>query len=133
MSVLVAGNIAGVHLDHLRGQIAEAREAIKRKDGAGLIAANATFHGYVHRLSGNPALVELVETLDKRMRWYFSPVAMERAADAWDEHEALVDAFAARDAELAAEMSRQHSEATRTAYLRHRESLDAAGRVSPST
>lgn len=125
VAVLVAGNTSLEDLQHLRGLIESARKAIERQDEEGVIAANATFHGYVHRLSGNPVLVELVETLDKRMRWYFSPVAMERAADAWDEHEAMLEAFADGDGDRAAEISRKHSEYTRLAYVRHRDGLAA--------
>lgn len=129
VSSLVAGNVRPEHVDDLRAQIVRAREAIEAADEARLIAGNAAFHGYIHRLAGNPVLVELVETLEKRLRWYFAPVATERAPDAWDEHEALVAALAEGDRSRAVAITRNHIERTRQAYVRHRELL-ATGATS---
>jgi DNA-binding GntR family transcriptional regulator len=120
VSSRVAGNVEPQDVDLLREQIAGARQAVEDEDEAKLVEGNAAFHGYIHRLAGNPVLVELVETLDKRLRWYFAPVAMERARDAWDEHEALVGALAEGDRARAVAITRSHNERTRQAYVRHR-------------
>jgi DNA-binding GntR family transcriptional regulator len=120
VSSLVAGNVGPQDVDLLREQIAGARQALEAGDEAKLVEGNAAFHGYIHRLAGNPVLVELVETLDKRLRWYFAPVAMERAGEAWDEHEALVAALAEGDRARAVAITRSHNQRTRQAYVRHR-------------
>lgn len=131
IATLVAQSFQPTDFEHLSNAINEARKALARGDEAQVIAANARFHGYVHRLSGNPVLVELMGSLDKRLRWYYSPVAMERAAEAWDEHEALIAALAKGDADRAVEISRSHSEHTRTAYIRFREAEEQAGAGVP--
>lgn len=121
VSRLVASDIGPDDLVYLRQRIAEARAALERGDEPQVVEANGRFHGYVNRLSRNPVLVDVLTTLDKRLRWYFAPVAMERAPDAWNEHEQLCQAFERRDAEAAAQITRDHSENTRSAYLRFRE------------
>ncbi len=124
-SALAAGLVSPEDINELRRQIKAARRAIQAKDEAVLIQANVTFHGYVHRLARNPVLLELLQLLDRRLRWYFSPVTLERAADAWDEHEALVDAIALGDRGLAVTITRTHTDLTRQAYARLREQLES--------
>ena len=126
VSARVAGKVRPEDVVALRSQIVAAREAIETGDEAKLIAGNAAFHGYIHQLAGNPVLIGLVETLDKRMRWYFAPVATERAPAAWDEHEALVAALAEGDRSQAVAITRHHNELTRQAWMRHREVLETA-------
>jgi DNA-binding GntR family transcriptional regulator len=127
ISSLVAGQVTSADVDALRAMITAATGHIEEGNEAALVAANAEFHGYIHRLAGNPVLVDLVQVLDKRLRWYFSAVTMERAAEAWHEHTFLVDALAEGDKARAVALTRTHNERTRTAYLTHRRALQAAG------
>jgi DNA-binding GntR family transcriptional regulator len=127
ISSLVAGQVTSADVDALRAMITAATGHIEEGNEAALVAANAEFHGYIHRLAGNPVLVDLVQVLDKRLRWYFSAVTMERAGEAWHEHTSLVDALAEGDRARAVALTRTHNERTRTAYLTHRRALQAAG------
>jgi DNA-binding GntR family transcriptional regulator len=127
ISSLVAGQVTSADVDALRAMITAANGHIEDGNETALVAANAEFHGYIHRLAGNPVLVDLVQVLDKRLRWYFSAVTMERAAEAWHEHTFLVDALAEGDKARAVALTRTHNERTRTAYLTHRRALQAAG------
>lgn len=110
-------------LTALREQVKLARTALAKKDEAAVIRANVEFHGRIHRLANNPVLLELVSLLDRRLRWYTAPVAMERAPSAWDEHEMLIDAIERGDRPRLAEMCRAHNDSTRRAYLRHLRAL----------
>lgn len=111
-------------LNELREQVKTARRALAKKNEAAVIRANAEFHGRIHRLANNPVLLELVSLLDKRLRWYFAPVSMERAASAWDEHEELITAIEKGDRRRVAKVCRTHNNRTREAYLRHLRLLD---------
>lgn len=104
-------------IERMRAVIEDARTAIGSADERFLIECNTTFHGLIHDLSRNPLLKQLTESLGKRMRWYFSPVATERAKGAWDEHEQLVDAIEARAKQKAKNLMRTHSRATLDALL----------------
>lgn len=119
-AALAAGKMTEEIHTAMREAIREAREATATGDETTLIRSNAKFHGYVYRLAGNKVLEELMHSLEKRIRWYFSPVAMERAVDAWNEHEELLEALSAGDAERAVDVLRQHSRTTRDRYLQHR-------------
>jgi DNA-binding GntR family transcriptional regulator len=127
ISSLVAGKVTSDDVDALRAMIVTATKHIEEGNEEALIEANAEFHGYIHNLAANPVLVDLVSVLDKRMRWYFSAVTLERAADAWHEHTALVDALAEGDRARAVALTRTHSERTRTTYVNHRRALEEAG------
>jgi DNA-binding GntR family transcriptional regulator len=108
----------------LRALLADGDKALEAGDEAALLTANSAFHAEMVIVSGNRVLGEILGLLDKRLRWYFAPVVVERGPHSWAEHSALVDAIAANDVEQAAERMRQHTEATRAAYLRRR-GLDA--------
>ncbi|MDP9444725.1 MAG: GntR family transcriptional regulator [Actinomycetota bacterium] len=91
--------------------------ALEARDEAALLTANSKFHAEVVALSGNQVLAEILGFLDKRLRWYFSPVVVTRGPDSWREHTDLVDAIAENDRQKAADMMWVHTEGTRLAYL----------------
>lgn len=91
--------------------------ALDAEDVAGVVAANAELHSTVAQLSGNTVLVELAAQVDRRVRWYYTPVARHRGAQSWEEHAALIEAIADVDAERAADVMRRHTELTRGSYL----------------
>jgi DNA-binding GntR family transcriptional regulator len=128
---LALDRITAADLDELRDQIKAARRAIARDDAATVRNATAAFHGRIHRLAGNPVLLEMVSLLDKRLRWYNASVAMDRAVAAWDEHEQLVVAMEKKDRRAVISISRAHNSRTREAYLRHARKLEATGVSRP--
>jgi DNA-binding GntR family transcriptional regulator len=67
-------------------------------------------------LAGNAVLAELAAQVDRRVRWYYTPVARQRGVRSWIEHRALIDAIAARDELRASLLMREHTEHTRRSY-----------------
>jgi DNA-binding GntR family transcriptional regulator len=92
-------------------------DALESDDVDGMVAANADLHAAVAHASGNRVLVELAGQVDRRVRWYYTPVARNRGGQSWKEHAELVDAIAAGDADRAAAIMRDHTEHTRRSYL----------------
>lgn len=114
---LAAGRATPEMVASLRALLADGAAALDTGDEDALLRANSRFHAEMVTVSGNRVLGEILGLLDKRLRWYFAPVVVQRGPHSWREHTALVDAIAANDEEQAAEMMRLHTEATRAAYL----------------
>ena len=117
-------------LEHLRGVLAAGARALAKGDFARLASDNGRFHAKVHAMSGNVELIRSLERLRLKVGWMFAGYASTRGESAWVEHQALVDAIAAGDAEGAAECSRQHIAGSRVAYLHlldHREAIREDG------
>jgi DNA-binding GntR family transcriptional regulator len=95
--------------------------ALKAEDGERVLAANAALHASITRLSGNAVLAEMIATVDRRVRWYYAPLALTRGKDAWSEHADIIDAIASGRPDEAARLMNQHTERTRTAYHEHRD------------
>lgn len=87
-------------------------------DEAGLVAANADLHAYMVQMSGNRVLVELISQVERRVRWYYAPIARPRGKEAWNEHNALIAAIADGDADRAEQLMRAHTERTTEFYRR---------------
>ncbi|KAA5834615.1 GntR family transcriptional regulator [Saccharopolyspora hirsuta] len=92
-------------------------QALKADDVEAVVAANAELHARITEMSGNKVLNELVAQINRRVRWYHTPVAKSRGKKSWDEHSALIDAIGKKDADRAAQLMREHTEHTRETYL----------------
>lgn len=114
---LAAGHATPADVGRLRELCQRGLAALKSDDIEGVVAANAEFHAAVAQFSGNRVLVELAGQVDRRVRWYYTPVARDRGEQSWIEHAALVDAIAAGDGDRAADIMREHTEHTRRSYL----------------
>jgi DNA-binding GntR family transcriptional regulator len=90
--------------------------ALSRDDESVLVGANADLHAYIVQLSGNRVLAELISQVERRVRWYYTPIARPRGKEAWHEHEGLIKAIAAGDADLAERLMRAHTERTTEFY-----------------
>lgn len=106
-------------------QLVDAGRATLGADSDRLVEANRRFHEAVQRLAANQVLFDILEMLDKRLRWYFTPIVVERAPRSWEEHARLVESFAAHDADDAATVMRTHVRATTEAYKATRPGLGA--------
>ncbi|MFC0435241.1 GntR family transcriptional regulator [Kutzneria buriramensis] len=95
--------------------------ALKARDVDRLVSANADLHSFITTLSRNDVLAELIGLVDRRVRWYYTPIAGPRGEDAWAEHEQLIDAIAAGDAAEASRIMTVHTERTRLAYHEQRQ------------
>lgn len=91
-------------------------EALAADDTEGLVTANAALHTFITELSGNAVLAEMIGMVDRRVRWYYTPIARPRSHDSWQEHEELIKAIASGDAGAAEGIMNQHTERTRQAF-----------------
>nr|WP_249228172.1 GntR family transcriptional regulator [Kutzneria sp. CA-103260] len=108
-------------VDSLRALQAEGVDALNNVDVDRMVSANANLHAFITKLSGNAVLAELIGLVDRRVRWYYTPIARPRGEDAWSEHEELINAIAAGDAEQASRIMTVHTERTRLAYHNERQ------------
>ena len=111
------------------GQLARLREICRQGAAAAAaddvtaeVAANSVFHAEVAAIGGNAVLAELADIVGRRVQWYYRMVAPARGHGAWTEHAELIEAIEAGDAERAEAVARKHTERTRAAYHRPRES-----------
>jgi len=118
---LAALNPSHDGIDRLRQVWETGVRALENDDVEAMALANAELHASVTAMSGNTPLAELAAQVDRRVRWFYIPVARDRGRRSWDEHAALIDAIVAGDAEKAAEIMREHTEQTRRSYYRMRE------------
>jgi DNA-binding GntR family transcriptional regulator len=96
-----------------------ARPAGPVSDAEQGVRAGGDFHEQLARLSGNPAMVDTVRgamTRLARTRWLEvrTPAARDQA---WQEHRAVLDALAARDADTAARLLTGHIRRTNDRLL----------------
>jgi DNA-binding FadR family transcriptional regulator len=68
------------------------------------------------QMSGNRVLAELIAQVERRVRWYYTPIARPRGQEAWNEHDTLVKAIGDGNAPLAEQLMRAHTERTTEFY-----------------
>jgi DNA-binding GntR family transcriptional regulator len=85
-------------------------------DVDGAVRTNAELHRLISEMSGNTFLIGFSAQVDRRVRWYYTPIAQVRGKAAWREHDRLIKAIADGDEERAATIMREHTERTRKAY-----------------
>ncbi|MCP2169340.1 GntR family transcriptional regulator [Goodfellowiella coeruleoviolacea] len=98
----------------------EGERALADDDVDGLVSTNARLHAFITELSGNAVLAELIALVDRRVRWYYTPIARPRGHDSWAEHAELIRAIAAGDADTASQVMNRHTERTRQTYHERR-------------
>jgi DNA-binding GntR family transcriptional regulator len=99
---------------------AQGERAVEDDDVELTVTTNAAFHARVMEMASNVVLAELAGQVDRRVRWYYTPVARQRGKQSWIEHRELIDAIASRDEASAVAVMRAHTEHTRSTY-HHRE------------
>jgi DNA-binding GntR family transcriptional regulator len=95
--------------------------ALAADDQEVLVTANASLHSHIVSMSRNKVLADLIGSVDRRVRWYYLPIARARGKDASDEHAELIEAIAADDGGRAADLMRRHTERTREMYHQRRQ------------
>ncbi|GLY82036.1 GntR family transcriptional regulator [Actinoallomurus iriomotensis] len=113
---LAAANVTPEAIARLREICERGVAALDADEVDAVVAANAELHAAIVELAGNKVLAELAAQVDRRVRWYYTPVARQRGPESWTEHAALIDALAAHDGERAAQIMREHTEHTRRSY-----------------
>jgi DNA-binding GntR family transcriptional regulator len=99
----------------LRGVLRKGRAALAADDMDTVVAANSELHGLITTMSGNTVLAELIGLVERRVRWYYTPLVRMRGAVSWKEHAELITAIARGDEDIAAEVMRRHTDETRAA------------------
>lgn len=113
---LAAENASPEQIRLMRELVAAGWEATGRADTEAVVKANADFHRTITEASGNRVLAELAAQVDRRVRWYYAPVAGIRGSASWDEHEQLVEVIEQGDTARARELMSEHTERTRRTY-----------------
>ncbi|MGD6742160.1 GntR family transcriptional regulator [Streptomyces sp. BH106] len=113
---LAAGKADAVAVAALEELCEAGERAVAADDVEAAVALNAQLHGAVMELAANEVLAELAAQVDRRVRWYYTPVARQRGHQSWAEHRELIAALADRDEGRAAQVMRAHTEHTRTSY-----------------
>jgi DNA-binding GntR family transcriptional regulator len=91
-------------------------DALSADDENALATANSAFHAKIVEISGNKVLAELLSQVQRRVRWYYTPIARPRGQDAWHEHSDLIHAIIDRDEARAERLMRVHTERTTEFY-----------------
>jgi DNA-binding GntR family transcriptional regulator len=94
----------------------EGLDALAADDANRLVAANSALHAFITGIAGNTVLAELISLVERRVRWYYTPIARPRGKDAWTEHAKLIKAIADSDDKRASETMRRHTERTTAFY-----------------
>ncbi|QPP05740.1 GntR family transcriptional regulator [Streptomyces bathyalis] len=113
---LAAANADAAGVAELEDLCARGEAAVGGEEVEKVVEANAAFHARVMALAGNAVLAELARQVDRRVRWYYTPVARQRGAQSWIEHRELIAAIAEGDEHSAAKVMREHTEHTRRSY-----------------
>ena len=116
-----AARLAAAHATEQ--DIAELREtwqwginAVQADDIDNVVAANAALHRRVAELSRNDVLSGFASQVDRRVRWYYTPIARQRGPESWREHADLIDSLENHDQERAERVMSNHTSHTRTFY-----------------
>jgi DNA-binding GntR family transcriptional regulator len=119
---LAAANSSPAGIAALEELCAKGEQAVADDDVDLAVATNAAFHAKIMELAGNVVLAELAGQVDRRVRWYYTPVARQRGTRSWIEHRSLIAAISSRDEQRATEIMRSHTEHTRRTYHQRDES-----------
>jgi DNA-binding GntR family transcriptional regulator len=113
---LAAANAGSAGIAALEELCVQGESAVAADDVDAAVALNARLHAKVMELAGNAVLAELAGQVDRRVRWYYTPIARQRGHQSWIEHRELIAAIADRDEQRATAVMRQHTEHTRKMY-----------------
>ncbi|MGH3497247.1 MAG: GntR family transcriptional regulator [Nocardioidaceae bacterium] len=117
---LAARNATPEVVKDLRGLCRVGRTALASGDDVGVVTANAALHRQVTALAANSALSRIIDSLDRQIRWYFTPIVRTRGQGSWDEHDQLIDALSRHDETAASDVMRTHTERSRNTYRQMR-------------
>lgn len=114
---LAARNVTKSEIKDLKRIIERGWKEIARNNGKQIRELNSAFHNTIAAASRNQILVRLLDDLGKQVHWHFSAVATVRGDDSWREHEDILAAIEAGDAERAGTLAVQHGQRTQEALF----------------
>lgn len=95
-------------IDELRSLVEAGIDASAAGNTVKASELHSEFHKAVERATGNPYLVQVVEPLRQRTEMIFSLLVEARGSMGWHEHQAIIDAIAAGDADGARSTVSEH-------------------------
>jgi DNA-binding GntR family transcriptional regulator len=107
-----AGLISARDIEQGNAIVANGSEIAERGALSELIEADVAFHSYIHRLSGNEAIVETITEQWPHFRRTMGAVLVHATVGAriWAEHRAILDGIFSGEAGAAADAARRHIE-----------------------
>lgn len=105
---LAAERSGAAAADELDGILRHAREATEAEQLDRLAELNTALHAAICAHSGNAVLHAMMASLHTRLQWVYRRTAAERAGHSWAEHDTLVAAIRAGDADAAGAAARTH-------------------------
>lgn len=114
---LAAHHATDAQKRQLRKIIGKGHRAVDRQNAKQITELNSDFHRIIAESGRNQILAGLVADLSRQVRWHFSAVATIRGVDSWNEHEQIVDAIEAGDAERAGGLAVENSRRTQEAFF----------------
>ncbi|GMV48180.1 MAG: putative transcriptional regulator, GntR family protein [Pseudomonadota bacterium] len=107
---LAAARATPAQIERARAIVAHGRKVAAAGDAAAALQADVDFHAWVYAASGNPLIVEAMQTHWQHLRRAMGEVLRRPALarKVWSEHADVLDAIAAGDAERAARTIAQH-------------------------
>lgn len=130
---LAAGRATAVDIAELNRLQQQGLDALSADDDRRLVAANTALHREITHIAGNTVLAELISQVERRVRWYYTPIARPRGQNAWDEHATLIRAIGDGDVEGARDIMHRHTERTTTSYREQIRSAAADPGGSPAS
>lgn len=109
---LAAGKIADTQLRVLERILGLGASAVEAGETPELLKLNERFHSTIVAAAENSVMSKMMETLQRRIRWYFSGVVVTRAVGSWDQHSKIYLALRDRDGGTAAGHMADHIDQT---------------------
>ena len=103
-----ADNRGGEVADDLRAVLDAGLRAVAAHDLSDVPGLIDRFHDLVAVASGNSELVQQLDALRSRVRWLFAVDVAHRSEKSWSDHEIILTAILAGDADRAAELMDVH-------------------------
>lgn len=95
----------------------QGRSAANAQRTEDLPSLNTAFHEALADAADNTLLAEQLSTMSTMIQWAYAKRIRERLGDSWNEHRAIVDAVAARDAVAAEAAAQRHVQNAWVAYV----------------
>ena len=93
------------------------KKAVELGDLGAASRLNEDFHEAIAAAARNRRLSELITLTNIHLDWMIRDVARLRGIGAWDEHDELLAAIVAGDADRAGDLAEAHVQASRDAYI----------------
>ncbi|ACX53173.1 transcriptional regulator, GntR family [Ammonifex degensii KC4] len=133
---LAAERITEEELEALERSLVELAEVMETNDLEAIVSLDTRFHEIIYRASRNDRLVQIISNLqDQIHRFRLTTLSRPgRTRETIEEHKKIVEAISERQAELAAQLAREHIENAESNLLAsllqegENDSRDSAGR-----